>query len=87
MPNSCAKLGADTVIDYATTDIAGLSERFDVIMDNHGTAPFARVQHLLKPGGRFLMVIGTIVGDDRRPPQPGRRQAADTGELPSSPKT
>lgn len=55
-------LGADTVIDYNTTDISALSERFDVIMDNHGSAPMGRVRHLLKPGGRFLMVIGDMGG-------------------------
>jgi NADPH:quinone reductase-like Zn-dependent oxidoreductase len=54
------ELGAEAVIDYAKTDVARLAERFDVIMDNHGTTPYARVRHLLKPDGRFLMVIGTM---------------------------
>jgi len=31
-----------------------------VIMDNHGNAPYARVKGSLKPGGRFLMVIGDL---------------------------
>lgn len=53
-------LGADRVIDYTTTDIFALGETFDIIMDNHGNAPFARVRHMLKPGGRFLMVYGTL---------------------------
>ena len=34
--------------------------RYDVIMDNHGNAPYARVKASLKPGGRFLMVIGNL---------------------------
>ncbi len=54
------ELGADAVIDYQRTDIAQLSERFDLIMDTHGNAPYARIRHLLTPGGRFLMVIGTL---------------------------
>ena len=29
-------------------------------MDNHGNAPYARVKGSLKPGGRFLMVIGDL---------------------------
>ena len=53
-------LGAETVIDYRQTDIRALSGRYDVIMDNHGTAPYAKVKHLLAPGGRYLMVIGTL---------------------------
>jgi NADPH:quinone reductase-like Zn-dependent oxidoreductase len=26
-------------------------------MDNHGNAAYPRIKHLLKPGGRFMMVI------------------------------
>ena len=29
-------------------------------MDNHGNAPYARVKDSLKPGGRFLMVVGDL---------------------------
>jgi NADPH:quinone reductase-like Zn-dependent oxidoreductase len=41
-------------------DLTGNGERYDVIMDNHGSAPYTRVKHSLKPGGRFLMVIGSL---------------------------
>lgn len=54
------ELGADHVIDYAKTDFTAGSERYDVIMDTHGNAPYSKVKHLLKPGGRFLMVIGNL---------------------------
>ena len=54
------ELGADAVIDYAATDIFALTERFDVIMDTHGNAPYKRVKHMLRPGGRFLLVYGTL---------------------------
>ena len=53
-------LGADHVIDYKTEDFTGNGQRYDVIMDNHGNAPYARVKASLKPGGRFLMVIGNL---------------------------
>jgi NADPH:quinone reductase-like Zn-dependent oxidoreductase len=53
-------LGADHVIDYTAQDFTGTGQRFDVIMDNHGNAPYARVKDSLKPGGRFLMVVGDL---------------------------
>ena len=53
-------LGADHVIDYTTQDFTGTGQRFDVVMDNHGNAPYARVKDSLKPGGRFLMVVGDL---------------------------
>jgi NADPH:quinone reductase-like Zn-dependent oxidoreductase len=55
-----AGLGADHVIDYATEDFTRNGQRYDVIMDNHGNAPYSRVKGSLKPGGRFLMVIGDL---------------------------
>jgi NADPH:quinone reductase-like Zn-dependent oxidoreductase len=55
-----AGLGADHVIDYATEDFTGNGQRYDVIMDNHGNAPYSRIKGSLKPGGRFLMVIGDL---------------------------
>lgn len=53
-------LGADHVIDYTTDDFTRNGQRYDVIMDNHGNAPYARVKGSLKPGGRFLMIIGDL---------------------------
>ena len=50
-------LGADHVIDYAREDFTKGAATYDLIMDNHGNAPFPKIKHLLKPGGRFLMVI------------------------------
>ena len=35
-------------------------QRYDVVMDTHGNAPYARVKNSLKPGGRFLMVVGDL---------------------------
>jgi NADPH:quinone reductase-like Zn-dependent oxidoreductase len=53
-------LGADHVIDYRTTDFTRDGQRYDVIMDNHGNAPYSQVKGSLKPGGRFLMVVGDL---------------------------
>jgi NADPH:quinone reductase-like Zn-dependent oxidoreductase len=53
-------LGADHAVDYTTEDFTRNGQRYDVIMDNHGNAPYTRVKGSLKPGGRFLMVIGNL---------------------------
>ncbi len=53
-------LGADHVIDYTAEDFTRNGQRYDVIMDTHGNAPYARVKNSLKPGGRFLMVVGDL---------------------------
>lgn len=56
------ELGADHVVDYATEDFTESGRRYDVIMDNHGSAPYSRIKNSLAPGGRFLMVIGDLWG-------------------------
>ncbi len=53
-------LGADHVIDHTTEDFTRDGRRYDVIMDCHGNAPHARVKGSLKPGGRFLLVVGDL---------------------------
>jgi len=53
-------LGAEHVIDYTTEDFTRNGQRYDVVMDNHGNAPYGRVKGSLRPGGRFLMVIGNL---------------------------
>lgn len=50
-------LGADHVIAYDREDFTKNGKTYDVIMDNHGNAPFSQVKGSLKPGGRFLLVI------------------------------
>ncbi|HHB80322.1 MAG TPA: NAD(P)-dependent alcohol dehydrogenase, partial [Aliiroseovarius sp.] len=51
-------LGAHRVVDYRTQDIATRPDRYDVILDTTGTAPWRRVRHLLTPRGRLLVVTG-----------------------------
>ncbi len=53
-------LGADHVIAYDREDFTRGGQHYDIIMDNHGNAPYPRVKHLLAPGGRVLMVIGDL---------------------------
>lgn len=53
-------LGADHVVDHTKEDFTSNGNRYDVIMDNHGNAPYARIKGSLKPGGRFLMVVGDL---------------------------
>jgi NADPH:quinone reductase-like Zn-dependent oxidoreductase len=49
------------VVDYTKQDLGALTERFELIMDNHGNAPLPRVKHLLAENGRFLLVIGDLL--------------------------
>jgi NADPH:quinone reductase-like Zn-dependent oxidoreductase len=53
-------LGADHVIDYTQDDFTKSGATYDLIMDNVGNAPFSRIRKSLRPGGRFLMVIGDL---------------------------
>lgn len=53
-------LGADHVLDYQTEDFTELGTRFDVILDCAGTAPYGRSRRALAPGGRLLLVVGTL---------------------------
>lgn len=55
------ELGADHVIDYTAHDFTRNGYRYDVVMDAHGNAPYARVKDSLKPDGRFLMVVGDLL--------------------------
>ena len=55
-----SSLGADAVIDYRANDFANSGETYDVIMDNVGSAPWARSKSVLNPGGRLLGVAATL---------------------------
>lgn len=55
-------LGAERVIDYTTEEFASAPERYDVIVECVGNAPFARVRGILRPGGALLLVIADLHG-------------------------
>ena len=53
-------LGADAVIDYGSVDFATSGERWDVILDTVGNAPFARTRNALNENGRLLLVASGL---------------------------
>lgn len=53
-------IGADRVIDYTLEDAAMSGETYDIIFDTTGTMPFARCEAMLKPGGRLVVVLGSL---------------------------
>ncbi len=53
-------LGAQDVIDYRTTDFATSGERYDVILDTVGNAPFHRARAALRPKGRLLIIAAGL---------------------------
>lgn len=59
-------LGARDVIDYTRDDFTRNGQRYDVIVDIAGTAPFARSKGSLAEDGRLLLVLGGVAG-----PAPG----------------
>lgn len=55
-----AELGADHVVDYRTTPVGRLGERFDVVFDAVGELSPATGRPLLREGGRLLLVVATL---------------------------
>jgi NADPH:quinone reductase-like Zn-dependent oxidoreductase len=53
-------LGAVRVIDYTQTDFTRNGERYDVIVDTVGTAPYSRCKASLKDRGRLLLVLAGL---------------------------
>lgn len=51
-------LGADTVIDYTTTDYTTGGSRFDVMLDNVGNRTAAENLSVLRPEARYVAVSG-----------------------------
>jgi len=47
-------IGADHVIDYATTDFTAGTERYDLIFDLAGSQPVGRCRRVLTPGGVYV---------------------------------
>jgi NADPH:quinone reductase-like Zn-dependent oxidoreductase len=53
-------IGATHAIDYKHEDFAAGDETWDVILDTTGTTSFARCERVLNPGGRLVIVQGTL---------------------------
>lgn len=54
------QLGATTVIDHTTTDITGLAERFDVVLDTVGTLSPATGKPLLTERGVLQLAVADL---------------------------
>ena len=77
-------LGADRVIDYHTTDFAASGERYDVIFDAVGNCSFENCKAVLAPGGRLLLVVGSLgemLGAMIRPTRAGRKVCSGIAEI------
>ncbi|MCC6806069.1 MAG: NAD(P)-dependent alcohol dehydrogenase [Deltaproteobacteria bacterium] len=53
-------LGAERAIDYAKEDFAAGAERYDVVVDVAGTAPWSRSKRVLTDKGRLFSVLGSF---------------------------
>jgi len=53
-------LGADRVIDYTKEDFSHGGDRYDVVVDTAGTAPFSRSQGALADRGRLVQILGAL---------------------------
>ncbi|MDQ0692709.1 NAD(P)-dependent alcohol dehydrogenase [Arthrobacter sp. W4I7] len=51
-------LGADAVIDYTASDIAGAGKLYDLIIDTAGNRPLSVLRRLLVPKGTLVIVGG-----------------------------
>lgn len=49
-------LGADDVVDYTTTDVTDLDDRFDLIIDTGGRAPLRKLRRILTERGTYVIV-------------------------------
>jgi NADPH:quinone reductase-like Zn-dependent oxidoreductase len=58
-------LGADRVIDHDQTDVAGLAERFDVVLDTVDNLTIATGRRLLTPDGVLVLAVPSL-GDQIR---------------------
>ncbi len=53
-------LGADEMIDYNSIDFANAGERWDIILDTIGNAPFSRCRAALNENGRLLLIAAGL---------------------------
>lgn len=77
-----AEHGVTHAINYTSTDIATLSERFDIVADTVGALDFAAAQKLLNTNGRYLAIAGTLkeMLMALRPDADGKRMIAGPAE-------
>lgn len=54
-------LGADHVIDYTKEEFSQNGEKYDVIVDTIGNAPFSRSRDSLREGGQLLLLTAELL--------------------------
>lgn len=77
-------IGADRVIDYSKDDFVQSGDSWDVIVDTTGSAPFARCEPVLRPGGRLLIILGSFadaVGIGRPSKASGKTVIAEVSKI------
>ena len=75
-------LGAARVIDYAKENFSQAGDTYDVILDAVGNCTFSRCERALAPGGRLLLVVGSLgqmLGAMLRPSRAGRKVLTGVG--------
>jgi NADPH:quinone reductase-like Zn-dependent oxidoreductase len=81
-------LGADAVVDYTATDVAGTGETYDVVFDAVGRGSFRQFEDALNPGGLYVTTVpsvGTLLDVARTRLVADRRAVfAATGMKPAS---
>lgn len=53
-------IGADRVVDYRTQDFTATGDKYDIIVDTVGNAPYGRSRNALKEDGRLLAVLNSF---------------------------
>jgi NADPH:quinone reductase-like Zn-dependent oxidoreductase len=51
-------LGADHVIDYRTQNVVETGTQYDMVVDTVGTLPWARARHVIRQGGKMVLIAG-----------------------------
>jgi NADPH:quinone reductase-like Zn-dependent oxidoreductase len=59
------RLGADTVIDYTTSDFTRDGKRYDVVIDLVGNRRLRDLHRVLRPGGALVISGGGVSGQGR----------------------
>lgn len=55
------ELGAESVVDYGTTDVTSLGPQFDLVVDTVGVLNARSGRELLAPGGRVLLIAADLL--------------------------
>jgi NADPH:quinone reductase-like Zn-dependent oxidoreductase len=53
-------LGAARVVDYKTTSLADIGEKFDVVLDAASRSSFGKVSSILQPGGAYVTLLPSL---------------------------